>query len=210
MKGIIGKKLGMTRVFTEDSVAVPVTVIEAGPCTVLQCRTYEQDGYAALQLGYGSKKAKNVNKAMLGHLVGSNLQENPPACISEIRGYNDPEEEVGQQVEVGIFEKGDFVDISGRTKGRGFQGTVKRFNFGGGRATHGFAWNRKPGSVGMCVDPGRVYKGRPMPGHMGDAKRTVQNLAVMDVRPDENVILVKGAVPGAKGSYVVVHQARKK
>ncbi|MFW5996624.1 MAG: 50S ribosomal protein L3 [Lentisphaeria bacterium] len=210
MKGIIGKKLGMTRVFTEDAVAVPVTVIEAGPCPVLDKRTSERDGYAALQIGFGNRKVKNVSKALLGHLKKSGSQDSPPACISEIRGYADADKEVGDVLDAAIFEKGEFVDISGRTKGRGFQGTVKRFNFGGGKATHGCDWLRKPGSVGMCVDPGRVYKGRPMPGHMGCLQRTVQNLEVVDVRPEENVILVKGAVPGSKGSYVVVHQARKK
>lgn len=210
MKGIIGKKLGMTRVFTEDSVALPVTVIEAGPCTVLEKRTNARDGYAAIQLGFGYRKAKNVSKALLGHLQKSGSQAKPPACISEIRGQDDSEKEVGDVVDAAMFEKGAFVDVSGRTKGRGFQGTVRRFRFGGGKATHGCDWLRKPGSVGMCVDPGRVYKGRPMPGHMGCLKRTVQNLEVVDVRPEDNVLLVKGAVPGSKGSYVVVHQARKK
>ena len=210
MKGIIGKKLGMTQVFDEDGGVVPVTVVEAGPCTVTALRTREKNGYSALQLGYGVRKAKNVSKAVRGHVREAGLEDAPPARIREIRLDEDPGEAVGDKLGATVFEVNEFVDVTGKTKGRGFQGVVKRHGFGGGRASHGGAWTRKPGSIGMCVDPGRVYRGRKMPGQMGNVQRTAQSLRIVDVREDENVILIKGAVPGPNGGILVLRSACKK
>ncbi|MCF7854892.1 MAG: 50S ribosomal protein L3 [Candidatus Pacebacteria bacterium] len=210
MTGIIGKKLGMTQVFEDAGNAVPVTVIEAGPCTVLALRTQDKDGYSAIQLGFGARKAKNVSKAVRGHVRPAGMEDSPPMCIREIRLDGDSEASVGEQLRCDTFSVDDFVDVTGRTKGRGFQGVVKRHGFSGGRASHGGGWMRKPGSIGMCVAPGRVYKGRKMPGQMGNVKRTVQSLRIVGVRPEDNVLLVKGAVPGPAGGIVVVHSARKK
>ena len=210
MAGLIGKKLGMTQVYDENGKVVPVTVIQAGPCPVLDVRTQDSHGYSALQVGYGNKKAKNVSKAVLGHLNKSGNAENPPALIKEIRLSEDPSEELGQALTVEAFEAGSYVDITGTTKGKGFQGVVKRYNFGGGRASHGGDWTRKPGSIGMCEFPGRVYKGRKMPGQTGNVQRTIMGLQVVSVRPEDNVVLVKGAVPGAKGGIVVLRTAKKK
>jgi large subunit ribosomal protein L3 len=209
-KGIIGKKLGMTQVYDDEGRLLPVTVIEVGPCTVLAVRTREKDGYSALQIGFGTRKAKNVSKAVKGHVAAAGLENNPPEIIREVRTDNDPEQAVGDGVGADLFAVDEFVDVSGRTKGRGFQGVVKRWNFGGGRASHGGGWTRKPGSIGMCVSPGKVYKGRKMPGQMGHVQRTVQNLRIVDVRPDDNLLLVRGAIPGPNGGTVIVRSAVKK
>ena len=210
MAGLIGKKLGMTQVYDENGKVVPVTVIQAGPCPVLDIRTQDSHGYSALQVGFGKKKAKNVSKAVLGHLNKSGKAENPPALIKEIRLTEDPSEELGQDLTVEAFEAGSYVDVTGTSKGKGFQGVVKRYNFGGGRASHGGDWTRKPGSIGMCEFPGKVYKGRKMPGHTGSVKRTIMGLKIVSVRPEDNVVLVKGAVPGHKGGIVVLRTAKKK
>ena len=211
MKGILGKKLGMTQVFDEGRQSIPVTVIEAGPCTVLAQRTAEVNGYTALQLGFGRRRAKNVTKPILGQLKAADQQDTPPERIREIRWDESAEQQnVGDTLNVDQFDQGDFVDVTGMTKGRGFQGVVKRHGFAGQSASHGFDWTRKPGSIGMCEKPARVYRGRKMPGRMGHARRTVQNLRIVDVRPDDNVLLVKGSVPGANGDYLVIRQALKK
>ncbi|MCK5801338.1 MAG: 50S ribosomal protein L3 [Lentisphaeria bacterium] len=209
-KGIVGKKLGMTQVYDENDRLVPVTVVEAGPCTVLALRTMGRDGYSSVQLGFGSRKAKNVSKALRGHVRGAGLEDTPPAVIREVRLDTDPEQTIGDVIAADVFAKGDFVDVRGRTKGRGFQGVVKRWRFGGGRASHGGGWTRRPGSIGMCVSPGKIYKGRKMPGQMGDAQRTVQNLEIVQVRKDDNLLLIKGAIPGANGGVVTVCKAIKK
>ena len=209
-KGIIGRKLGMTQLYLDTGELVPVTAIEAGPCTVLAIRTPDKDGYAALQLAFGRRKAKNVSKAVRGHLAAAGRGDDPPARIREIRVDDLPEGAVGETVAADVFEKDEFVDVIGRTKGRGFQGVVKRWNFGGGRASHGGGWTRRPGSIGMCVSPGKIYKGRKMPGHMGNAQRTAQNLQIVEVRPDEDLILVRGSVPGPSGGIVIVRSACKK
>jgi large subunit ribosomal protein L3 len=210
MSGIIGKKLGMTQVYDENGKVIPVTVIQAGPCPVLDLRTQESHGYSAVQIGFGSKKAKNVSKAVLGHLNKSGNSENPPSIIKEVRLKEDPSQALGDSLTVDLFSAGSYVDVTGTTKGKGFQGVVRRYNFGGGRASHGGDWTRKPGSIGMCEYPGRVYKGRKMPGHMGSVQRTIMGLKVVQVRAQDNVVLVKGAVPGHKGSIVVVRTAKKK
>lgn len=211
MKGILGKKLGMTQVFDANRRRIPVTVIEAGPCTVLAQRTEDKNGYTALQLGYGSRRPKNVSKPVLGQLKAAGVQKTPPERIREIRWDDSVGDcSVGDMLKADQFEQGDFVDVTGMTKGRGFQGVVKRHGFGGQSASHGFDWTRKPGSIGMCEKPARVYRGRKMPGRMGHAQRTVQNLQVVDVRAEDNVLLVKGSVPGANGDYLVIRQALKK
>ena len=207
MKGILGTKLGMTRVYDENGRSIPVTVVEAGPCTVIATQTQEKNGYSAIQLGFGSRKAKNVSKAVLGTLKEG---IEPPSWIKEIRLKEDSDLEVGSQVTADIFAEKEYVDVTGTTKGRGFQGVVKRHNFGGGRASHGGDWTRKPGSIGMCEFPGKVYKGRKMPGQTGNVQRTVQNLQIVSVRPEDNLILIKGAIPGANGKRVVIKQSIKK
>jgi large subunit ribosomal protein L3 len=187
-----------------------VTVIEAGPCPVLDIRKQNSHGYSALQVGFGSKKAKNVSKAVLGHLAKSQNAENPPAIIKEIRLQEDPTVELGSSVTADLFEAGSFVDVTGISKGKGFQGVVKRYNFGGGRASHGGDWTRKPGSIGMCEFPGEVYKGRKMPGHTGSVTCTIMGLQVVQVRAEENILLIKGAIPGHKGGIVTIRTAKKK
>ncbi len=208
-KGLIGKKLGMTQIYTADGDLIPVTVIELGPCPVLATRTKDKDGYSALQLGFGSRKIKNVSKAVMGNVSKAGL-ETPPAIIREVRLDADPSNSVGDVIKADAFEENEYVDVIGRSKGHGFTGVVKRWGFGGGRASHGGAWTRRTGSIGMCASPGKVYKGRKMPGHFGDVRRTVQNLLVVGVRPEENLILVKGAIPGATGGVVIVRNAIKK
>ncbi len=208
MKGLIGKKLGMTQVYDEKGVLIPVTVIEVGPCVVTGVKTVERDGYSAIQLGFGSRKAKNVTKARQGHLAKAGITgETLPAILREIRNA---EAEVGAVLKADIFSAGEYLDVIGVTKGRGFQGVVKRWNFGGGRASHGGAWERRPGSIGCCEWPGRVNKGKKMPGHYGNDRRTVQNLQIVRVMADSNCLLVKGAIPGCNGGIVTVKSALKK
>ena len=208
MKGLIGKKVGMTQVYDEAGVLIPVTVIEAGPCVVTAVKTEERDGYAAVQLGFGSRKAKNVTKACAGHLAKAGVNgDKLPAILREFRKV---EAAVGDVLKVDAFAKGEFLDVIGTTKGRGFQGVVKRYNFGGGRASHGGAWTRRTGSIGCCEWPGRVNKGKRMPGHTGNTRCTVQNLEIVKVMPEDNVLLVKGAVPGANGGILLISSAIKK
>lgn len=209
-KGLIGKKLGMTQIFNEQGALVPVTVIHCGPCTVISAKTVEKDGYSALQLGFGSRKAKNVSKAVLGNVKPAGLEKTPPEVIKEVRLDADPAQKTGDVLKVDIFAVDEFVDVTGTTKGRGFQGVVHRWHFAGGRETHGGAWTRRTGSIGMCEKPGKVMKGHPMPGHMGNVNRTIQNLKVVGVRPEENLLFVKGAIPGANGGVVLVRSTVKK
>ncbi len=207
-KGLIGRKLGMTQIFAADGASVPVTVIEAGPCTVIQKKTEEADGYNALQLGFDRKRQKNVTKPLQGHFAKADrgffrvLREFKTRAMVEL--------EPGQELTASIFEVGDFVDVTGTSKGRGFAGGVKRHGFRGGKASHGSMFHRAPGSIGASAAPSRVFKGQRLPGHMGDARKTVQNLLIIGVRPELNVILVKGAVPGSKNGIVVIKNAVKK
>lgn len=210
MKGLIGRKLGMSQIFDEKGHRVPVTVIETGPCTVLALRTQERDGYHAVQLGFGQRKLKNVSKALRQHIAAAGMDEYAPLKIGEVRLEKESQDTVGDTLYCDLFAAGEFVDVIGATKGRGYQGVVKRHRFAGGRATHGGDWLRKPGSIGMCEFPAKVYKGRKMPGQMGNKRRTVQNLEIISVRRDDNVILVKGGIPGANGGIVLVRQAKKK
>ena len=211
MKALIGKKIGMTQVYDEQGTLIPVTVIEAGPCVVTAVKTVERDGYDALQLGFGARKAKNLSRAEKGHLTKAVAVDEAgklPAVLREFRGMDAAEP--GAVLNVGVFAAGDFLDVVGTTKGRGFQGVVKRWNFGGGRASHGGAWERRPGSIGGCEFPGRVAKGKKMAGHYGCDRRTVQNLKVVRVNVEENYLMVKGAVPGANGGILLVRSALKK
>ena len=206
-KGLIGKKLGMTQIFSDEGVSVPVTVIEVEPSVVIQKKTANTDGYDALQLGYGRIKQRNVTKALQGH-----FKKADKGLFRVLREFNmDPDGcEAGQELNAEMFAPGDYVDVVGTTKGKGFSGVIKRHGFHGGRATHGSMFHRAPGSIGASADPSRVFKGTKLPGHMGSARKTVQNLLVWAVRPDMNVILVRGAVPGSKNGYVLIKQAIKK
>ena len=211
MKALIGKKIGMTQIYDEQGVLIPVTVIQAGPCVVTAVKTVERDGYDALQLGFGARKAKNLSRAEKGHLTKAVAVDEAgklPAVLREFRGMDAAEP--GAVIKADVFAAGDFIDVVGTTKGRGFQGVVKRWNFGGGRASHGGAWERRPGSIGMCEFPGRVAKGKKMAGHYGCDRRTVQNLKVVRVNAEENYLIVRGAVPGANGGILLVRSALKK
>ena len=204
MNGIIGKKLGMTQIFEDSGEVVPVTVVEAGPCPIVQVRTLEKNGYAAVQLGFGTKKEKRTTKAEAGHAKGAGLDA-APAVLREFRLEEGAEASVGDQVTVGEFEVGGKVKVTGRTKGRGFQGVMKRHGFAGGRASHGATRiHRAPGSIGAGTNPSRVIKGKRMPGHMGDVQQTVRNLKVAKVDAERNLIYIRGAVPGPVNGYVFI------
>lgn len=197
----------MTQVYTDENVLVPVTVIEVGPCPILQVKTQATDGYNAVQIGYGSRKEKNTPKALVGHFKKSG--DKLPAEVREIRIAEVPNAEAGQELTVSIFEGDAKVDIIGTTKGRGFQGVMKRWNMHGQPASHGHMMHRRPGSIGMRQTPGHVFKGKSMPGHMGDVRRTVQNLKVVRIDAEKNLILVKGSIPGANGTTVLVRKTIK-
>jgi large subunit ribosomal protein L3 len=202
MSGIIGRKLGMTQIFDASGAVVPVTVIEAGPCPVVQVRSEERDGYAAVQLGFGAKKAVRATSSEKGHAAKAGL-EAAPVVLKEFRFDAAPA--VGEQVTVDGFEQGARVKVTGTTKGRGFQGVVKRHGFGGGRASHGATRvHRAPGSIGAGTNPSRVIKGKRMPGHMGAAQQTVRNLMVAKVDAERNLLYVRGAVPGPINGVVFV------
>jgi len=206
-KGLIGKKLGMTQVFSDEG-AIPVTVIEAGPCVVIQKKSAGKDGYEAIQVGFGRKRPKNVTKPLQGHY--KKADKGLFRFLKEFRVESSDEYEIGAELTADIFEVGDFVDVTGTSKGRGYAGVVKRHGFRGGRATHGSMFHRAPGSIGASADPSRVLKGRKLPGHMGDQRVTVQNLTVLGIRPEMNIILVKGAVPGTNNGIVLIRESIKK
>jgi len=205
---LLGKKLGMTQVYDAQNVLVPVTVVEAGPCPVVQIKTTENDGYNAVQLGFSKKKSKNTSAAEQAHAKKAGLDETP-RVLSEVRLEAASDLKVGDVVTVAAFTEGQTVDVIGITKGKGFQGVVKRFRVAGGPATHGSMFHRRIGSVGMRQTPGRVWKNQAMPGHMGQLRRTVQNLTIVKVLADKNILLVKGAIPGANGDDVIVRTAIK-
>jgi large subunit ribosomal protein L3 len=202
--GLIGKKLGMTQVFDESRLT-PVTVIEAGPCRVVAVRTKERDRYEAVQLSFGEVKERKLSKPELGHLKKN--QASPSRVLREFR--KDGEATVGQFVTVGMFKKGDWVDVIGVSKGKGFQGVVKRHHYAGGPESHGSMFHRAPGSIGASSFPSRVWKGKTLPGHMGSERVTVQRLKVIESRSEENLIFLRGAVPGAANSIVVVRKSKK-
>ncbi|MBO6503146.1 MAG: 50S ribosomal protein L3 [Kordiimonadaceae bacterium] len=207
--GLIAKKLGMTRVFNERGHHVPVTVLQLEGCQVVAQRTTEKDGYTALQLGSGTRKVKNVSKAQRGHFAKAEVE--PKAKLAEFRVSEDALVEVGAELTADHFVNGQRVDVVGTSKGKGFAGAMKRHNFGGLRASHGVSIShRSHGSTGQCQDPGRVFKGKKMAGHMGDARATVQNLEIVETRAEEGLILVKGGLPGSKEGWVLVSDAVKK
>jgi len=205
---LLGKKIGMTQVYDAQNVLVPVTVVEAGPCAIVQVKTTEIDGYNAVQLGFTTKKIKNTAKAELIHAKKAGLEQ-PPRVLGEVRLTETPTAKLGDVLNVGIFQEGQLVDVIGITKGKGFQGVVKRFRVAGGPAAHGSMFHRRIGSIGMRQTPGRTWKNQRMPGHMGTLQRTMQNLRVVKIIADKNLILVKGAIPGANGDDVIVRSALK-
>lgn len=207
MKGILGKKLGMTQVFTPEGNVIPVTVIEASANVVLQKKDVENDGYEAIQIGYSDKKESRSNKPEAGHAKKANTT--PKRYVREIRGIDLAGYEVGQEVKVDIFAEGEFVDVTGISKGKGFQGNIKRWGQSRGPMSHGSRYHRRPGSMGS-IQANRVPKGKRLPGHMGSETVTIQNLEVIRVDAERNVILVKGSIPGAKNSFVKVKETNKK
>jgi len=205
-KALLGRKLGMTQIFSEHGKVIPVTVIEAGPCTVVQVKTKDADGYDAVQLGFGDVKAKKVTKPTAGHFKKANVE--PKKHLREFRleeiSYN-----VGDELKADLFTAGEFVDITGTTKGKGFQGVIKRHGQSRGPMGHGSMYHRRPGSMGPTSTPGRVFKGKKLPGHMGMQTVTIQKLEVVNVDLDKNVILVKGSVPGNKGAILKIRNSVK-
>ena len=206
MKGILGKKIGMTQIFTEHGEVIPVTVVEAGPVVVTQVKTTENDGYTAIQVGFQDAKEKSLNKPQKGHLAAANTLKKhlKEFRVDSVEGYT-----VGQEIKADLFAAGELIDVTGISKGKGFQGPIKRHGQSRGPETHGSRYHRRPGSMGACSYPGRVFKNKKLAGHMGSVKVTVQNLEVVRVDADKNLILVKGAIPGPKGSMVTIKEAVK-
>jgi len=205
---LLGKKIGMTQVYDAQNVLVPVTVVEAGPCPVVQVKTVESDGYHAVQLGFGALKPKNASKAETNHAKKAGLASTP-RVLNEVRLTEAPSVKAGDVLTVAVFTEGQVIDVLGVSKGKGFQGVVKRFRVGGGPAAHGSMFHRRIGSIGMRQTPGRTWKNQRMPGHMGSDFRTVQNLRVVKIIADKNLILVKGAIPGANGDDVIIRSGKK-
>lgn len=206
MKGILGKKIGMTQVFAEAGEVIPVTVVEAGPVVVTQVKTIENDGYNAVQVGFVDTKEKSLNKPQKGHLAAANTLKKH---LKEFRVESVDAYTVGQEIKADVFATGEMIDVTGISKGKGFQGPIKRHGQSRGPETHGSRYHRRPGSMGACSYPGRVFKNKKLAGHMGSVKVTVQNLEVIRVDAEKNFILVKGAIPGAKGSVVTIKEAVK-
>lgn len=204
--GLLGTKLGMTQVFDESGRLIPVTVIEAGPCRVTQVKTRDRDGYEAVQLAFGSVRESKLTKAELGHLKSA--QGSPSRRLREFQKLGDVQP--GQVVKADLFQKGDSVDVEGISKGKGYQGVIKRHHYRGGPESHGSMFHRAPGSIGSSSFPSRVWKNKTLPGHMGSERVTVRGLRVMEVRPEENLLFVSGAVPGATGGTVVIRKTRTK
>jgi large subunit ribosomal protein L3 len=205
-KGLVAKKLGMTSMFASNGKYVPVTVLEVGPCVITQIKKVETDGYKALQLGFGSKKESKTNKPLKGHFAKSG--GNSFSVLKEVAVDDPGSFEVGQAIGPEIFEIGEKVNVTGTTKGRGFSGVMKRHGFRGGKKTHGSHSHRIPGSIGCSAWPAKVIRGKKMPGHYGNANQTVRNLEIFDIRPKENLILLKGAVPGHKSGFVTIRKAK--
>jgi large subunit ribosomal protein L3 len=206
--GLLGKKLGQTRVYDAKGVITPVTIVLAGPNRVLQCKTQQSDGYNSVQLGFGDQKEQRVTKPLMGHIKKFNGQ--PVKRILEFRNFS-KEVKPGDVVGPALFAPGDYVDAIGLTKGRGFEGVVKRHHFRGGDSTHGAkGWHRRSGAIGQRLFPGTVMRGMKMPGHLGQVRRTAQNLLIVQVREAENVLLIRGAIPGSNGDYVVIRESKKR
>ncbi|MBN2467587.1 MAG: 50S ribosomal protein L3 [Deltaproteobacteria bacterium] len=200
--GLIGRKIGMTQIFSEEGEAIPVTVIQAGPCTVIAKKTLEKHGYTALQVGFGRQKESRLILPLRGQFKKAGVE--PCNILRELRVDDNAAFEIGQKITVELFSVGEKIAVTGRSKGRGFAGVVKRWGFRGGRETHGSMFHRAPGSIGSSAYPSRVFKGRKLPGHYGDANVTVRNVKVVDVRPEEALILVKGSIPGSRRGMVLL------
>ncbi|MCG8333402.1 MAG: 50S ribosomal protein L3 [Proteobacteria bacterium] len=208
MNGLLGKKVGMTQFFTEDGERVPVTVVQSGPVTVIQKKTVEKDGYQAVQVGFEEvvkSKEKNITKPLKGHYK----DQKPTKLLREFKVENIDEIEVGQTFDVSLFEKGEIVDVSGTSKGRGFTGVMKRHNFSGGPAAHGHRFNRGTGAIGQSATPAKIFKNKKMPGQYGNVRATTQGLEIVDINKDLNVLLIKGAIPGPNGRFVEVRRTTK-
>jgi large subunit ribosomal protein L3 len=203
--GLLGKKLGMTQVYDDGGRLTTVTVVQAGPCRVSAIRTKDEHGYEAVQVAFDEVPARKLNKPELGHLKTANLP--PSRRLREFKKTGDVQ--LGQVLKADVFQKGDWIDVEGVSKGKGFQGVVKRHNYRGGPETHGSMFHRAPGSIGASSHPSRVWKNKTLPGHMGSERVTVQRLKVIDARPDENLLFISGAVPGATGSFVTVRKSKK-
>ena len=209
IQGLLGKKLGMTQVFSDEGNVVPVTVVEAGPCWVVQKKTKGKDGYESVQLGFSSQKPKRMNKPLLGHFEKAKVD--PTRVLREVKATDLDEIQIGQMIGSDIFKPGEFVDIIGSSKGRGFTGVMKRHGFSGAPGSHGAHESfRGPGSIGSSAFPSRVFKGKKLPGRMGVERVTVQNLEVIRVIPEKNLLLIKGAVPGANGHFLMIRKSKKK
>jgi large subunit ribosomal protein L3 len=207
-KAIVGRKIGMTQVFNEEGNVTGVTVIEAGPCEVIQVKTADRDGYSAIQLGFEERKESKVKKPLLGHFKKAKLS--PKKVLKEIRVGPHEKFEVGQKITVDIFEEGEYIDVTGKSIGKGFQGGIKRWHWSGGPKTHGSMSHRAPGSIGASAFPSRVFKGHHLPGHMGYDTVTVQNLEIVKIDKEHNLILVKGHVPGKRNNLLILERAKKK
>lgn len=206
INGLLGRKIGMSQVFVADGQRVPVTVLEVGPCTVLQKKNVNLDGYESVQLGYVAKSSQRVNKPEMGH-----FRKAGKGAFSHVREFKvvDNDLAIGDEITCAIFTPGDRIDVTGVSKGKGFQGVIKRWNFAGGRASHGSMFKRGPGSIGQSAWPSKVFKGKKMPGQMGNVTVTTQNLVVVEVRSDQNLVLVRGAVPGPKNGLVEIRKGVK-
>jgi large subunit ribosomal protein L3 len=207
MKAILGKKVGMTQVFAEDGRVVPVTVVQAGPCVVIQKKTIQTDGYNAVQVGFGEVKESRVNKPVTGHFKKVSVK--PTKYLREFKAEGESELEIGSELKADVFETGEKVDVCGTSKGKGFLGVIARWGQHRGPMTHGSRYHRRPGSMGACASPAKVMKGKKLPGRGGGEKVTVQNLEVVRVDADQNLILLKGAIPGAKGGLVTLKKSVK-
>lgn len=207
VNGILGKKVGMTRIFTPDGRWLPVTLIQAGPCTVVQRKSVDKDGYTAVQVGYGERKESRCTKPLKGHFAKAGVT--PKRVLVEFAVAPESELKAGDEITAALFSAGDQIDVTGTSKGKGFAGVIKRHHYSGGPGTHGSNFHRRPGSIGQSAYPSEVYKGKGLPGHMGCETITVQNLQVVEVDAEKNVLVVLGAVPGANGGLVVVRRSVK-
>lgn len=206
IRGLLAKKIGMSSIFSPDGHRLPVTILQVGPCVVTRIKTQDQDGYEALQIGFEEKNQKKVNRPLAGHFKKSGGRAF--SFLREFFADNCSEFKEGQTLTVDIFETGERVDVSGTSKGRGYAGVIKRWGFHGGRKTHGSHFHRAPGSIGMCAWPAKVMKGKKLPGHYGDSRVTVKGLEVVDIRPEQNLLIIKGAVPGCQGGLLEVRKRK--
>jgi large subunit ribosomal protein L3 len=204
--GLLGKKLGMTQVYNDQGVVIPATLVQAGPCSILQIKGQEKDGYSAVQIGFEDRKKKRATKAETGHCLKA--KTSAKKWVREIRDDADTEYQLGQSLTVDIFEGVEKVDVTGTSKGRGFAGVVKRWGFSGGPATHGCTTHRSPGSIGAGTDPGRVFKGKKMAGRMGGVRTTVRNLDVVKIDKSRNLLVIRGAIPGPNGGYIIIRKSK--